>query len=91
MRDFASGVEYAGNFGAVIKSVVKGSPADSVGIFAGDRLLEMSGVPINALDEDAMPALRRMLDLNTAGKPITLLIKRGEEILIIDVAPEELP
>lgn len=91
VRDFASGVEYAGNFGAVIKSVVKGSPADSVGIFAGDRLLEMTGVPINALDEDAMPALRRMLDLNTAGKPITLLIKRGEEILIIDVAPEELP
>lgn len=60
--------------------VQKRSAADVAGIRRGDQLLDAKSKPVSAIDE-------RFQDVLSSGKP--LRIKRGDDIIEVDVKPEQ--
>lgn len=87
VRDFARGTRAEGDFGSVIQRVEPRTPADDAGLLTGDRLLEIDGIPINVLDDEVVPQFQLMLDIFPADKPISVMIRRGEEIITTEVVP----
>jgi regulator of sigma E protease len=66
---------------AVVSAVAPGSPAEQVGLQAGDMVLEANGQQI--LEVDDLIAITRA----ASGQPVDLLIQRGDERLEIRVTP----
>lgn len=87
VRDFARGTQAEGNFGCVILRVEPRTPADDAGLLSGDRLLELDGIPINAIEEEVMPQFRLMLDMFPADKPLKVMVRRNEEIITTEIVP----
>jgi len=67
----------------VIGRVMKGNPAESAGILAGDRVLAVNGTEISTWTE-----FTRQLARSTAGEPLTLEIIRDQKPLEIQVIPQ---
>ena len=68
-----------------IESIVPKSPASRVGLKPGDRLLAINGRPVNKM-EDAIEVIHK-----SAGKRLSLSIKRGSQKLSISAVPEYNP
>lgn len=66
-----------------VEQVLQGSPAEAAGVLPGDRLVEVDGQPITALDQG--PLQRAVA--GTA--PIELVVLRGEERLTLHVPGAE--
>ena len=66
---------------AVVGEVVKDSAAEAAGIQTGDRILSINGQPTKTFDE--LVALVQ----NSAGQPLSLVIRRGESELSITAQP----
>ncbi len=64
-----------------VGDVRPGTPADSLGVRAGDRLIEANGMASAQLD----PA--RWRSLAGAGQPVALKLQRGEQVLELVVPP----
>lgn len=64
-----------------IGSVNPGSPAMAAGLQAGDVILEVDGVKADNTNVVADP----MYDSN--GRPVTLLVKRGDALMTLEVIP----
>ncbi len=60
--------------GALIMSVVKGSPAEKAGLKGGDIVIEMDGKPLHSQTE-----LRNRLGLTTVGTTVDLTILRDKQ------------
>lgn len=69
-----------------IVSPIKGSPAEKSGIKPGDKILKVNGKAVNSKDMDKAMSLIK----GKAGTDVKLDIKRGEEILDINVKREEI-
>ncbi|ADC89624.1 membrane-associated zinc metalloprotease [Thermocrinis albus DSM 14484] len=69
----------------VVGKVLEGSPAWQVGIRPGDRLIQVEGRPITSW-YDAVSAIR-----NSGGKPLTIRLKRKDQILDVTVVPKKDP
>ncbi len=65
-----------------IGEVIKGSPAEAVGLAEGDRIVEIDGAKIE--DWGSMTSIIH----GSAGKKLHFKIQRGEEIFEVDIAPE---
>lgn len=91
VRDFARDQRAEGDFGCVLARVEAHTPADDAGLLTGDRLLEIDGIPINALEDEAIPPLQLMLDLFPADKPIKVQVRRGTEIINTEIVPIAVP
>ena len=73
-----------------IVSVEAGSPADQAGILPGDSLETINGQSAVGLNEDMTERMVTVL-INTyeeGGEPLLLGIRRGEELLSIQLAPK---
>ena len=68
-------------FPAVVGEVVKDSAAEAAGIRAGDRILSINGQPTKSFDDLVL------LVQNSAGQPLSLVIRRGESELPITAQP----
>jgi regulator of sigma E protease len=66
---------------AVVGEVVKDSAAEAAGIQTGDRILSINGQPTKSFDELVS------LVQNSAGQPLSLVIRRGESELPITAQP----
>ena len=68
-----------------IEAMVPGSPADVAGIQIGDHVSQVNGQPISTRTElfDAVA--------KSNGKPLTLEIKRGEQVKTLTVTPTTAP
>jgi serine protease Do len=74
----------AGSKGVVVTSVDPGSPADGAEIRPGDVIREVDRRPI------ASPkAFEKAVSDRRAGKPVLLLIQRGDSTLFITISPGE--
>jgi S1-C subfamily serine protease len=60
--------------GAYVGSVKAGSPAEAAGVQPGDVVEELSGRPVNTVDDLETIAAQR-----PAGQPTSLTIRRGDE------------
>jgi S1-C subfamily serine protease len=68
-----------------VVEVVSGSPADRAGIRAEDVIVELDGRPIESAAD-----LQRAMVAEAIGKPVTLLALRAEDVVEIELVPEEL-
>jgi len=66
---------------AVVGEVVKGSAAEAAGIEAGDRILSINGQQTEHF-EDLVALVQ-----NSAGQPISLVVRRGESELQLSAQP----
>jgi regulator of sigma E protease len=69
----------------LIASIADGSPAATAGIQPGDLVQEVNGQTI-----DSITRLKELIDENL-GKPVTLVLLRGDQTLIIQVTPRADP
>ncbi len=67
----------------VVGNVMPNTPAASAGLQKGDRILSINGDPIESWDELSSIVHK------SAGKRITVKVKRGEMVLTISLVPEE--
>lgn len=68
--------------GIKISSVMKGSPAEEVGLKSGDIITEAAGQPLAGLSQDKAVGLLRGPD----GSTVQITVKRGETTLNLQVA-----
>jgi serine protease Do len=62
--------------GVMLNAVDRGSPADRAGLRAGDVLLSMDGIEVNAPQPIDVPELQRQIAQMAVGKPVALVIAR---------------
>ena len=67
--------------GVTVDSVADGTAASAAGLEPGDVILGMNGVYTGDVD-----AIRTALDSVTRGDTATLVVRRGDELLVLDVA-----
>ncbi|MGD8376780.1 MAG: trypsin-like peptidase domain-containing protein [Acidobacteriota bacterium] len=72
-------VRDAGGRGALVASVVAGSPADQAGLRPGDVVVSVKGKELRARYEEQLPALRKWLADLPAGEEVDLVYLRGGE------------
>lgn len=87
VRDFARGQRAEGDFGCVLVHVEPRTPADDAGLLSGDRLLEIDGIPINALEPEIIPSLQLMIDLFPADKSLSVMVRRDGRIITSEIVP----
>lgn len=84
------GVELAkregGEAGVLIRSVMRGSPAEKGGIIAGDIVLNIDGQNVGRPQE-----LREQIMLSRAGKRVSLGVLRGDQTRLFGVDLEGVP
>ncbi|MBN1148710.1 MAG: site-2 protease family protein [Anaerolineales bacterium] len=69
----------------LIDYVEPGSPAAEIGLLKGDLFLEVDGQPIYSVTK-----LQNVVGDNL-GQPIDVIVKRGEEIIIVNLTPRPNP
>jgi regulator of sigma E protease len=69
----------------LIASIADGSPAAAAGIRPGDLVQEVNGQTV-----DSIARLRELIDENL-GKPVTLVLQRGDQIVVVEVTPRVNP
>jgi serine protease Do len=69
--------------GVVISSVQPGSHADEAGLRARDVIIEVNRAPVKNVD-----AYQQALKASPKGKPVLLLVKRGDATVYVPVKPE---
>jgi S1-C subfamily serine protease len=89
VRDFERDMWFGGDRGVIVAGTDPDSPARRAGLQSRDRILAVDGVPLDALTEEDLPAVRRTLALLPAGTPVRLAVERGEECLEVAVEPRE--
>jgi serine protease Do len=75
--------------GALVGSVVRGSPAESAGVRPGDVLLSAGGSKVSARFVEEVPPLLRELSDRPVGEALTLKLRRGDKELELKVTPEK--
>ena len=75
--------------GVVIRSVEPGSPADRIGIHAGDMLLAYRGETTSARFTEELPGLYKKIADTPIGQEVALAVARGDEVLEFVVRTEE--
>lgn len=87
LRDFNRNIYFEGDRGVVVAGVEPGSPAEASGVKIRDRLLSVNGVPANALTEEDIPAVNRMLGLLETGREAELGLERGGKEFTLRLVP----
>jgi serine protease Do len=65
--------------GALVASVVPGSPAAAAGLEAGDLLVSWDGTPVHARYGEELPGINRLMLETPVGREVELGIRRGGE------------
>lgn len=71
----------------VVAAVLETSPAEAAGLKVGDELASVNGAPVKP-NPAGFKAVRT--SLATATGPVTVVVKRGDEMLTIAVTPEQI-
>ena len=87
LNDFYSNTFIDAERGVLISDVDKNSPAREAGIASGDLLLSVNGIPTDGYYAEDLPGIRWFLADLPVDKPAALKIKRGNELLTINVTP----
>lgn len=75
--------------GVVIRSVDPDSPAERVGIRAGDMLLAYRGERTTALFTEELPSLYKRIADTPIGEEVALAVARGDDVLQFTLTTEE--
>ncbi len=72
-----------------VTDVVPGSPADRAGLVPGDVIVEIAGEAVGTVEDadSATEAIGRYSEITRQGKPFTLSIRRGQQLLEAQLTP----
>lgn len=84
--DLAKGLGLPQDFGVIISDVDSGGPAEAGGLFAGDIVVSVDGVPI-----DSLPKYIAFLYLHSAGHQMEVQVLRSGKPIIASIMPTEAP
>ena len=80
----------SGGEGALIGAVAPGSPAAGAGLRPGDLLTRLNNEPFEARFAEQIPSLYRRISKLPLGQMARLTVRRGEQVAVITVSPEQL-
>lgn len=87
LRDFDRNVFFDGTDGVIVASTEPESPARRAGLLDRDRILAIGDHPVTGLTEEDLPDIRRSLGLLKVDHPVTLTVRRGNDVHKIDLTP----
>jgi len=90
MQDLESFYNVDINQGVLIDSVAKLSPAAAAGVRTQDILLSINGAPVNVRFPEELAAARKRIARLPIGGEVTLVVKRGGELLTLKAITEKL-
>ena len=73
--------------GALISDVIKGSPAEQIGVESGDRLLTVAGEPIQVRFYEQIPPLNLRLASLPIEEPVAVTVERAGDLLEYTLTP----
>jgi serine protease Do len=89
IRDFERNMYFEGTQGMIVADTDADSPARRAGFQVRDRILSINQTPTNALTEEDLPPIRRMLGLLPEGKPIEFDVQRDGKSLKLTLEPRK--
>ena len=89
LKDFNRNIYFEGTEGVIVSETDPESPARRAGIQARDRILTVNGQALNAITDEDLPDIRRLLGLLPLGQAAAFELKRGDETLTVELTPRE--
>ena len=89
LRDFNKNIYFDGEEGVIVAETDQLSPARKAGIKARDRILSINGEKADVLRPNDLPKLRKQIGLLAKDEPATFTVKRGDDVLDIEIVPVE--
>jgi len=89
LRDFNRDIFFDHSDGVMVAETDPDSPARKAGILAKDRILEINGKRVDALTQEDLPDVRRVLGLLAKGTEATFKVARDDKTVIIKLTPRE--
>jgi len=77
------------NAGALISTVIPGSPADKAGLQSGELLLSVNGVPVDVRFKVQLPDFNLLIASLPIGQDAVFVLERSGEPLTLTVVPKE--
>jgi S1-C subfamily serine protease len=74
--------------GALVSSVLPGSPAERAGLAPGDLLLSLAGEPVTVRFLEQVPVLYQRVARLPVGSPVTLVVDRGGQRKTLEATVE---
>lgn len=89
LKDFKRNMYFEGDQGVIVAETDPESPARQAGILPRDRILEINGRSVNALTEEDLPDIRRMLGMLPKYQPARVVLRRDTEQKEFTLTPRE--
>jgi serine protease Do len=89
LKDFHSNTFVESNHGVRIAGVEENSPALEAGIRTGDILLKVGDNTVEGTYAEMLPEIWRLLADLPVNEPVSMQLKRGDEIIIVTLTPEQ--
>jgi serine protease Do len=89
LRDFNRDMYFEGSEGVIVAETDPQSPARRAGLKPRDRILRINGAPVNAVTEEDLPAVRRLVGFLPKDEPAVFEVRRAGETITFDITPRE--
>jgi len=90
MQDLEAFFDLELNHGMLIQSVDTGSPADKAGLRPSDIIMAVDGEPVDGRFPEQLPAIQKRLADRPVGSSISLEVKRGGDLFLLELTTEAL-
>jgi serine protease Do len=89
IKDFNRNVYFDGTEGVIVADTDPESPARQAGILPRDRIMSVAGKKVDALMEEDLPGVRRLLGLLAKDKPVKVELQRDGKPMAVELTPRE--
>ena len=89
LRDFNKNIYFAAEAGVMVAGTDPESPARRAGILPRDRIVAINYVPVTAVTDEGLPAVRRILGTLSLKQEATLELVRDGRKLLVKLKPRK--
>jgi S1-C subfamily serine protease len=82
-------VLYQGKTGVLVSGVIEGSPADKVGLLAGDIIVKLAGYDVTVQFNEELPLFNEVVNEQTVGQKVLIVIIRDNREISLYIAPQK--
>ncbi len=87
LHDFDRNIYFNFSEGVMVSGTDPGSPARRAGFQPNDRIIAVNGQPVSAVNQEELPAIRRILGLLPFDEPVSFTVVRNDKTLTLSAAP----
>ena len=80
---------YQGKTGVLVSGVIEGSPADKVGLLAGDIIVKLAGYDVTVQFNEELPLFNEVVNEQTVGQKVLIVIIRDNREISLYIAPQK--